>query len=89
MPHHDKVAMEDSITTELAKRDAVISGYVMPRPSLLTDGPATEGLVRAGAETKPAIGYTISRQDVGKWVFENLVAKEGEGWVGRKVSLTY
>ncbi|MDI1493169.1 MAG: hypothetical protein OHK93_004957 [Ramalina farinacea] len=90
VPHHDKVAMEDSIMAEMAKREeAVISGYVMPRPSLLTDGPATEGLVRAGAETKPAVGYTISRQDVGRWVFENCVAREGEGLVGRKVSLTY
>lgn len=90
VPHHDKVAMEDSITTEMAKREeAVIGGYVMPRPSLLTDGPATEGLVRAGVETKPAVGYTISRQDVGRWLFENCVAREGDGWVGRKVSLTY
>lgn len=89
IPHHDKVAMEDVITAEMAKREAVIAGYVIGRPSLLTNGPATEGIVRVGVETKPAVGYTISRQDVGSWLFENCVLKEGKGWVGRKVSLTY
>lgn len=66
-----------------------ISGWVMVRPSLLTNGAALgEGSVRVGREEKPAVGYTISREDVGKWIFDNFVRGEGK-WVGEKVSLTY
>lgn len=66
-----------------------ISGWVIVRASLLKNGPALgEPKVRVGREGSPAVGYTISRDDVGKWIFENFV-KDGKAWMGQKVSLTY
>jgi hypothetical protein len=44
--------------------------------------------VRAGREGEPAVGYTISRNDVGKWILEEVVKERGEKWRGEKVSLT-
>ena len=75
--------------TTTGRKSESISGWVMVRPTLLTNGAALgERKVRAGREGAPAVGYTISRDDVGKWIFENFV-KEGKVWVGQKVSLTY
>ncbi|KAJ4286586.1 hypothetical protein N0V88_007948 [Collariella sp. IMI 366227] len=81
-PHVDKRAME---------RLLVESGeeWTLIRGSLYTAGPETEGLVREGMEDpvkgvveSAAVGYTISREDVGKWVFENCLQRtEGEGEV--------
>lgn len=42
--------------------------------------------VRSGGEESPAIGYTITRRQVGRWIFENLV-QEGK-YRGEMVSLT-
>lgn len=83
--------MERHVTEQTAggKVSESISGWVIVRPSLLTDGPALgERKVRVGREAKPAVGYTISREDVGGWIFDNFV-KAGGSWVGEKVSLTY
>ncbi|KAL2127026.1 hypothetical protein VTI74DRAFT_11444 [Chaetomium olivicolor] len=90
-PHVDKKAMEKLL---------VQSGeeWTLVRGSLYTDGPETEGLVREGMEDpvegvveSKAVGYTISREDVGKWVFENcLQTREGAGrWVGKAAMITY
>ena len=63
---------------------------VIVRPSLLTNGKARGGKkIRVGTEEKPAVGYTISREDVGLWVFENLLKGDGETYVGQKVTITY
>lgn len=94
-PHADKAAMEAAL---------VASGRqtVIVRPALLTDGPQT-GRLRAGyaGRTKTgsdrwgdqegdAIGYTISRRDVGLWLFEEVVAAgENPEWIGKAVSLAY
>jgi nucleoside-diphosphate-sugar epimerase len=101
VPHADKKAMERLLVAESAKpaggvgvAGRVIEGFVAVRPSLLTDGPATEGRVRVGVEEgkvdKRGVGYTISRADVGKWIFENVVVEwEGRGrWVDKFVSLS-
>ncbi len=75
--------------TASGRKSESISGWVIVRPTLLTNGAALgEGKVRAGGGGAPAVGYTISRDDVGKWIFESFV-KEGKAWVGQKVSLTY
>lgn len=70
--------------------------YVIVRPSLLTNGKALgEKKIRTGTEERPAVGYTISREDVGRWVFENLVrggagaGGEGKRYVAKKVIITY
>lgn len=85
-----------------------ISGFVCIRPSLLTDGKMLGlDQIRAGWEVeteakgstdksqmpgKPAVGYTISRADVGNWIYRRLVAGEKDrvetDWVGKMVSLT-
>ncbi|KAF2456043.1 hypothetical protein BDY21DRAFT_380151 [Lineolata rhizophorae] len=38
----------------------------------------------------PAVGYTITKADVGNWIFKELVDREKAGkWAGKCVSLTY
>jgi len=71
--------------------------YTIVHASLLTDGKML-GMekVRAKIEGKEwsgdAIGYTISRNDVGNWIFEDVVrgyGREGEGARGRIARVTY
>lgn len=70
-PHEDKQVMEDHL---------IESGeaYTIVRASLLVDG-ETDKDVRVGIEDpktgreSEAIGYTISREDTGKWISNNLV----------------
>ena len=64
--------------------------FVIVRPSLLTNGKAHGGAkIRVGTEEQPAVGYTISREDVGLWMFEILVQGDGARYVGQKVIITY
>ena len=74
--------------------------FVIVRPSLLTNGKARgRRKIRVGTEAEPAVGYTISREDVGLWMFEHLVKGIGNGigddevvggrYVGQKVTITY
>ena len=90
-PHADKVHMEEVVEAEMAKgEESAIGGFVLPRPAFLTDGKAKGvGGVKVGTEGSPAVGYTISRSDVGGWMYEELVVKGGEKFLGRKVTLTY
>lgn len=74
--------------------DAALGEYAIVRASLLTNGPATVGKVRAevedGAVAKGAIGYVISRKDVGGYIFEEVVRKfEGPSGKGKIVSVSY
>lgn len=94
--HQDKTNMEQILANSLAegasgREESWIRGFVAVRPSLLTNGPAKgEPKLRVGTMSKPAVGYTVSREDVGKWIFNELLANEGrDRWVGEKVSLTY
>lgn len=89
-PHADKHHMEQLITDSLADgARTVLRGAVFVRPTLLTNGPALgPPKLRVGTEPTPALGYTVSREDVGKWIFDELVANEGrDRWAGEKVSL--
>ncbi|KAK3296502.1 uncharacterized protein B0H64DRAFT_171335 [Chaetomium fimeti] len=92
-PHADKKAME-GLAVAAGKAGEVEWTFV--RGSLYTNGPETEGLVRVGVEDpvkgvveKEAMGYTISREDVGKWVFEECLEGDGRQWVGKAAILTY
>lgn len=94
--HVDKHNMEQVVADSIAegasgRSEAWIRGFVSLRPSLLTNGPALgEPTVRVGTVPNPAIGYSISREDVGKWIFDELVAnEERDRWAGERVSLTY
>ncbi|KZF23325.1 hypothetical protein L228DRAFT_237903 [Xylona heveae TC161] len=97
IPHADKRAMEDAMVKASSGDNAPLGGFVVVRASLLTDG-ASKGTqqIRVGWELPdgsgegPAIGYTISRSDVGGWLFEKLVATEHrDEWAGKLVTLTY
>ena len=90
-PHADKMNMEDLIVEEAEKGgEGVIGGYILPRASMLTNG-ASRGLdkIRDGTAEEPAVGYTISRDDVGLWMFEKVVKGERGMLEGKKVTLTY
>jgi hypothetical protein len=92
IPHTDKKKMEAVVINSRWP-------WVLIRPSFLVDGPAKGlGSVKTGIETptsedkaKPALGYTIRREDVGLWIFEECVSSSGhwENWAGKGVSLTY
>lgn len=87
VPHEDKKAMEDRL---------VESGeaYTIIHASLLVDG-ETSKEIRVGIEDpktgreSSAIGYTISREDTGKWVADNLVLKLDGKYVNKIVMVTY
>lgn len=94
-PHIDKTGMERVLETEAkaatsGKSDSCIRGFVAVRASALTNGPGGITPVRVGTEPKPAVGYTISREDVGKWIFEEIVdSEQRDRWLGEKVTVTY
>ena len=87
VPHRDKAAMEERL---------VASGepFTIVHASLLTDG-ATTTPIRVGIEDpqtgreSAAIGYTISREDAGKWMADNLVLKNDERYVNKIAMITY
>ncbi|KAH9845341.1 NAD(P)-binding domain, partial [Teratosphaeria destructans] len=93
-PHEDKKVMEERLADHmlLPHGQQVLETYVNVKASLLMDGPGM-GLekVREGIDEKPAIGYTIQRADVGKWIFERLVDAPAvkEVWRGKSVTVTY
>ncbi|EED15603.1 conserved hypothetical protein [Talaromyces stipitatus ATCC 10500] len=94
-PHKDKKRMEEILSDK--ENSALFRGVVIVRPTLLKgDGivqskDASSKTVRAGTEFEPVTGYTISRADVGRWIWKNMLLSEdrGEKWIGRRVSLAY
>ena len=91
-PHADKRNMEKVVKAhwnDTSEKDRVIGGYMLIRPSLLTDG-REFGLesIRVGMDSKPAIGYTISREDVGLWIFKNAVKQKWHG-TQEPINITY
>lgn len=92
-PHVDKRAMEDVFRGNIEEKDSVFASVTGIRPTLLTGtGTLNEGRgldqIRAGVESKPEMGYTIQRADVGSWIFENVVEEKGaKKWRGEIASL--
>lgn len=92
VPHADKKVMEALVEKAAARN--VIRGYLIVRPSLLTDGKKLgSSSVRVGWENVDgngaAIGYTITRDDVGGFIFEKVIQNNAEEFTDKKVSLTY
>ncbi|KAJ3492287.1 hypothetical protein NLG97_g5437 [Lecanicillium saksenae] len=90
-PHADKEAMEKQL---------VASGerFVMVRPSFLLEESKAKPYknIRVGVENPgkgieaKEIGYAISRDDVGRWVYENLLKEQGKTqYEGKAVSITW
>jgi hypothetical protein len=92
VPHRDKRVMESvfrgSAATE-GNENGVFRAVIGVRPTLLTSAEprGIEG-VRVGREERPEMGYTVSRGDVGEWVFKVVIEGEGRGWEGECASLT-
>jgi hypothetical protein len=101
--HKDKAKAEALVAKATMETglEAPLSNFVILRPTLLGSGPA-KGLanVKTGWEkhpyalgavnengTKPAMGTSISRADVGLFIFEEVV-KGGRKWAGKCVSMT-
>ncbi|PGG96099.1 hypothetical protein AJ79_09725 [Helicocarpus griseus UAMH5409] len=94
LPHADKRRMEQMLfeSADDSVRQ-VIRGAIAVRPTLLVgDHLISNGngwkTLRVGTEKKPAMGHAIKRVDVGEWIFEEIVRRGGEKWVGEKVTLT-
>ena len=100
VPHEDKREMESTLVASGQR-------MVTVRPSLLMDGEAKDtSRIRVGWELPPewdarsqqtgaipgpAVGYTITRESVGNWIFVNLIEgaeSSRKQWEGRMVSLT-
>ncbi|EJD45639.1 NAD(P)-binding protein [Auricularia subglabra TFB-10046 SS5] len=87
-PHRDKKVMEDAV---------IKSGesFVLLRPSFLTDGEKPQRKIRVGVEDpqrgveSKAVGYVISREEVGRWVYENLLRGDPSQYMGKAVSITW
>lgn len=87
IPHEDKKIMEDKLAD---------SGedFTIVRASLLVDD-ESDTPVRVGIEDpKPGreheeIGYTISREDSGKWIVENLLVTRVPRYVNKIASITW
>jgi hypothetical protein len=85
IPHADKKMMEKVLEMEVkgGDRESVIEGFIGVRPSLLTTKPPVGvdgirvGVEKDGKIDKGAIGYSISREDVGGWIFEVLLENGG------------
>ncbi|KAM3513161.1 hypothetical protein MY11210_003186 [Beauveria gryllotalpidicola] len=86
-PHADKIKMEDKLVASGEK-------FTVIRPSLLTNG-QSEKVIRVGIEDpktgfeSKAIGYTISREDAGKWVARNLMQDMSAAYMNKMVVITY
>jgi hypothetical protein len=87
VPHEDKVSLEDRL---VASQEA----YTIVRASFLTDGESTKK-IRVGIEDpktgrdSKAIGYSISREDTGKWIAENLVLMRDAKYSNKITTITY
>ncbi|CAM1509843.1 Fc.00g001780.m01.CDS01 [Cosmosporella sp. VM-42] len=88
MPHEDKKVMEKTLVASPER-------WVMVRPSFLCDGEKPERKIRVGVEDpakgveRSEVGYVISREDVGRWMFEELLNKDARDYEGKAVSITW
>ncbi|KAF7596515.1 hypothetical protein BBP40_001387 [Aspergillus hancockii] len=96
VPHEDKRQMEALIHQEMERPlgERAISDFIIVRPSFLTDGDG-DGMakIKEGTEEQPAVGYVISRSDVGRWLFERVVrlgklSREQSLYLGKAITIT-
>lgn len=96
-PLADKKRVEELVFKD---KGAHVRDFVIMRPPILTSGPAKgdgglrvgwewgiEGIEGRPEEPGPVVGYTVSRRDVGTWIFEKAICQDG--WDGKCVWLTY
>ncbi|KAI1074388.1 NAD(P)-binding protein [Whalleya microplaca] len=86
VPGADKRAMEDKLT-------ASTEDFTIVRASGLVDG-ETDKMIHVGIEDpktgieSKAIGYSISREDTGRWIAQNLVRERHTRYLNKTVSIT-
>ncbi|KAI9927478.1 hypothetical protein ASPWEDRAFT_44827 [Aspergillus wentii DTO 134E9] len=86
VPGEDKKIMEDRFAESG-------EAYTIVRASRLVDG-ETDKMVRVGLEDSTtgteskAIGYSISREDTGKWIAEHLVMKRDARYLNKIATIT-
>ncbi|OTA80362.1 hypothetical protein M434DRAFT_401784 [Hypoxylon sp. CO27-5] len=87
VPGADKAAMEEKLI-------ASSEDFTIVRASGLVDG-ETDKTIRVGIEDpvkgveSKAIGYTISREDAGKWIARNLLIERDPKYMNKTVTITY
>ncbi|KAI1140206.1 NAD(P)-binding protein [Hypoxylon sp. FL0543] len=87
VPGADKAVMENKLVTSS-------EDFTIVRASGLVDG-ETDKAIRVGVEDpvkgveSKAIGYTISREDVGKWIAQNLLIQRNPKYMNKTVTVTY
>jgi nucleoside-diphosphate-sugar epimerase len=87
VPHADKKVMEDRLA-------ASNEDFTIVRATWLVNGETTKKIrvgiedPKSGPESK-AIGYTISREDAGKWIAENLVLERDAKYLKKIATITY
>jgi hypothetical protein len=88
-PRKDKKIMHD-IVAEVERQGGVIDGYAIVKASMLTEA-SSRGMstIRSGTEDKPAIGYTICKEDVGLWIWEELLKGDFAKWKNQRPTVTY
>lgn len=92
--HEDKRKMEDTFRDHMAEPQPLLSTVTGIRPTLLMGtGALNESIgfekLRAGVESKPELGFTVQRADVGIWMFEKVIKEvDGGKWRSEMVSLT-
>lgn len=88
IPFKDKKEMDTIFFGEESSR--LFKAVIAVKPTLLTDGPelGSEKL-KVGRRQEGVSGYTVSRKDVGAWIYRSVVLGEGKGLEGEMVTLTY
>jgi hypothetical protein len=88
VPYRDKRAMDEVFFGEAgAGHFRTVVGV---KPTILTGGPELGSeKVKVGRKWEPEVGYTISKKDVGAWIYRVIVLKNAEGWEGEMVTMTY
>ncbi|RGP79435.1 transcription factor [Fusarium longipes] len=87
VPRDDKIAMEEKLA-------ASGEDFCVVRASLLVNG-KSETAIRVGIEDPKTgrqsqeIGYTISREDAGRWIAKNLILQRNGEYVNKIASITY
>lgn len=87
VPHQDKGIMEERLV-------ASGEGFTIVRPSFFAGG-ESDKKIRVGIEDpktgreSEAIGYTISREDVGKWIAESLILQRDAKYDNKIAMITH